>query len=294
MLLELFSGSVGDRHSDPSLEAKLQTSSNNAVAKEVNEEKRKSARRKEFIMAELMQTERAYVKDLDTCIKCFLDEFRTGQGVPQQLLAKDDILFGNMRDIYNFHQKIFLRELEKYETMPEDVGHCFVTWASKFDMYVNYCKNKPTSNNLLVQHGGTYFEELQRKHKVEHPLPAYLIKPVQRITKYQLLLKDLLSCCEESHGEIKEGLEVMLNVPKKANDAMHLSLLENCDLSVENLGEVLLQDAFQAWDTKQIIRKGRERRVFLFELYLLFAKEVKDSNGSVKYQFKSKLMTTGG
>ncbi|XP_039965934.1 triple functional domain protein [Bactrocera tryoni] len=285
------SGSTTDRHSDPSLEAKLTTSST-AASKEINEEKRKSARRKEFIMAELMQTERTYVKDLETCIKCFLEEFRTGQSVPAALAGKEDTLFGNIREIYNFHQKIFLRELEKYETMPEDVGHCFVTWATKFDMYVYYCKNKPISNNLMVQHSGTYFDELQHRHKVEHPLPAFLIKPVQRITKYQLLLKDLLSCCEESHGEIKEGLEVMLNVPKKANDAMHLSLLENCDVPIDNLGEVVLQDAFQAWDTKQLIRKGRERRVFLFELYLLFAKEVKDSNGSVKYQFKSKLMTT--
>ncbi|XP_033241427.1 triple functional domain protein isoform X1 [Drosophila pseudoobscura] len=285
------SGSSGDRHSDPTLEAKLNSSSNSVASKEINEEKRKSARRKEFIMAELMQTERAYVNDLATCIKCFLEEFRGGRNVPPALVGQEDVIFGNIRELHHFHQKIFLRELEKYETMPEDVGHCFVTWASKFDMYVHYCKNKPTSNNLLVQHAGNYFEELQRRLEVEHPLPAYLIKPVQRITKYQLLLKDLLSCCEESHGEIKEGLEVMLNVPKKANDAMHLSLLENCDVSVDKLGEVVLQDAFQAWDTKQIIRKGRDRRVFLFELYLVFAKEVKESS-VVKYQFKSKLMTT--
>lgn len=58
-------------------------------------------------------------------------------------------------------------------------------------MYVTYCKNKPESNQLLVTHGGTWFEELQRKYRVEHPIAAYLIKPVQRITKYQLLLKDL-------------------------------------------------------------------------------------------------------
>lgn len=58
-------------------------------------------------------------------------------------------------------------------------------------MYVMYCKNKPESNQLLVSHGGNWFEDLQRKHRVEHPIAAYLIKPVQRITKYQLLLKDL-------------------------------------------------------------------------------------------------------
>lgn len=82
----------------------------------------------------------------------------------------------------------------------------------------------------------------------------------------------------------------MLNVPKKANDAMHLSLLENCDVSLDKLGEVILQDTFQVWDPKQIIRKGRERHIFLFELYLLFSKEVKDSSGKTKYLYKNKLM----
>lgn len=194
------SGTAGDRHSDPSLEAKLQAT---ATSKELNEEKRKSARRKEFIMAELLQTERTYVKDLETCIRCFLEELRKGYNVPAGLIGKEDILFANIEQIHAFHEKIFLRELEKYETMPEDIGHCFVTWASKFDVYVEYCKNKPLSNNLMVQHSGAYFEELQRIHKVEHPLAAYLIKPVQRITKYQLLLKDLLSCCDEGQGEIR-------------------------------------------------------------------------------------------
>lgn len=80
-------------------------------------------------MAELLQTERTYVKDLDICIKCFLNEMRTNpSNVPTAIQGKEDILFGNMEEIYQFHNSIFLKELEKYETMPEDVGHCFVTW----------------------------------------------------------------------------------------------------------------------------------------------------------------------
>lgn len=90
----------------------------------------------------------------------------------------------------------------------------------------------------------------------------------------------------------QDGLDVMLNVPKKANDAMHLSHLEQCDIPVDNLGEVVVQDSFLVLENKQLIRKGRERRVFLFELYLLFAKEVKDSNGTNKYHFKHKVMTS--
>lgn len=279
-----------DRNSDPNLESKVKES----TVKELNEEKRKSARRKEFIMAELLQTERSYVKDLETCIHTYMAELKNPDiSRPPGIVGKELVLFGNMEEIYEFHNSVFLKELEKYETMPEDVGHCFVTWAQKFEIYVKYCKNKPESNALLIQHSRSFFEEIQHKHGVPHPIPAYLIKPVQRITKYQLLLKDLLACCEDGvQGEIRDGLEVMLNVPKKANDAMHLSLLDGCDVSLDQLGEVVLQDSFQVFDSRAIIRKGRERHIFLFELYLLFSKEMKDPNGKVKYVYKQKLMTS--
>ena len=146
------------------------------------------------------------------------------------------------------------------------------------------------SNAVLVQHGGVpFFEAVQKKYNIEHPISAYLIKPVQRITKYQLLLKELQSCCdEEGKGELKvisfsfqklflsksvwkrrggrdggslwipvlcsmfpsrfgmqDGLEVMLNVPKKVNDALHVSLLDGCDLSLDKLGDVIMHDTFQ-------------------------------------------------
>ena len=84
-----------------------------------------------------------------------------------------------------------------------------------------------------------------------------------------------------------------MNVPKKANDALHLSLLEGCDLSHEALGEVVLQESFQVWDPKNvIIRKAKDRHIFLFELYLVFSKEIKDSNGKSKYIYKSRLLVS--
>ncbi|XP_069191995.1 triple functional domain protein isoform X3 [Procambarus clarkii] len=284
-----------DRHSDPSLENKVGAvvSVAEVANKEISEEKRKSARKKELIMRELLQTERVYVKDLEVCTRTYLHETRQPTA-PSGLQGKDGIIFCNMEDILQFHKDIFLREIEKYQSMPEDVGHCFVTWATEFDVYVKYCKAQPESNRVLVSHSGTFYEEVQRKHNVEHPIPAYLIKPVQRITKYQLLLKELLSCCEdENQGEIKDGLEVMQNVPKKANDALHLSMLDGCDVPPDSLGEVILQDTFQVWDPRQLIRKGRDRHIFLFDLYLVFCKEVRDPSGNkTKYAYKNRLVTS--
>ncbi|GCC29200.1 hypothetical protein chiPu_0007637 [Chiloscyllium punctatum] len=194
---------------------------------EANEEKRKSARKKEFIMAELLQTEKAYVRDLHECLETYFWEMTCGvEEIPPGIINKEHIIFGNIQEIYEFHNNIFLKELEKYEQLPEDVGHCFVTWADKFQMYVSYCKNKPDSSQLILEHAGAFFDEIQQRHGLANSISSYLIKPVQRITKYQLLLKELLTCCEEGKGELKDGLEVMLSVPKRANDAMHVSMLE--------------------------------------------------------------------
>uniref|UniRef100_A0A8B9HPU7 Kalirin RhoGEF kinase n=1 Tax=Astyanax mexicanus TaxID=7994 RepID=A0A8B9HPU7_ASTMX len=260
---------------------------------EVNEEKKKSARKKEYIMAELLQTERAYVRDLQECLETFLWEMTSGMDeIPQGIANKEHVIFGNIQEIYDFHNNIFLKELENYEQLPEDVGHCFVTWADKFHMYVTYCKNKPDSSQLIQGQAGRFFDEIQRRHGLANSISSYLIKPVQRITKYQLLLKELLTCCEEGKGEIKEGLEVMLSVPKRANDAMHVSMLEGFDENLAVQGELILQDTFQVWDPKSLIRKGRDRHLFLFEISLVFSKEMKDSSGRTKYVYKSRLLTS--
>lgn len=60
---------------------------------------------------------------------------------------------------------------------------------------------------------------------------------------------------------------------------------ENLDVQ----GELILQDSFQVWDPKSLIRKGRERHLFLFEISLVFSKEIKDSAGHTKYVYKNKL-----
>uniref|UniRef100_A0A8C1TZA3 non-specific serine/threonine protein kinase n=1 Tax=Cyprinus carpio TaxID=7962 RepID=A0A8C1TZA3_CYPCA len=233
---------------------------------ELNEEKRKSARKKEFIIAELLQTEKAYVRDLHECLETYL---------------------WGMTNVF-----LITCLLINYEQLPEDVGHCFVTWADKFNIYVTYCKNKPDSSQLILEHAGSFFDEIQKRHGLANSISSYLIKPVQRITKYQLLLKELLSCCEEGKGEIKDGLEVMLSVPKRANDAMHVSMLEGFDENLDVQGELFLQDTFQVWDPKSLIRKGRDRHLFLFEISLVFSKEIKDSAGRSKYIYKNKLLTS--
>ncbi|XP_077362665.1 triple functional domain protein-like isoform X2 [Festucalex cinctus] len=109
--------------------------------------------------------------------------------IPPEILNKQHVIFGNLEDLYEFRHNIFLTALEKSE-LTEDVCHCFVTWAEKFQMYVDYCKNQPDSSQLILeQRAANYFSNIQKRHQLPSSIGSFLIKPVQRITKYQLLLK---------------------------------------------------------------------------------------------------------
>ena len=58
-------------------------------------------------------------------------------------------------------------------------------------MYSEYCKSRSQSEALMNEctESSAFFKGLQLNLAHKLPLDSYLIKPVQRITKYQLLLK---------------------------------------------------------------------------------------------------------
>lgn len=69
----------------------------------------------------------------------------------------------------------------------------------------------------------------------------------------------------------------------------HVPSASGFDENLDVQGELILQDTFQVWDPKSLIRKGRDRHLFLFEISLVFSKEIKDSAGRSKYIYKNKL-----
>ncbi|XP_061670326.1 triple functional domain protein-like isoform X3 [Syngnathoides biaculeatus] len=244
-----------------------------------------------FIMRELMETEKAYVQNLRKCMDTYLLEMTGGKEVtPPGILNKQHVIFGNMKDLYEFHKNIFLKDLQKHEHVPEEIGHCFVKWADKFQMYVDYCMNNADSTQLILDHAVDYFDKIQQIHDLEQPILSYLIMPVQRITKYQLLLKELLSSSDE--GKVKDALDVMLSIPKRANDAMHLSMLEGFAENVESQGDLIFQETIEVWDSKWLFHRGQTGHLFLFQNCLVLCKEVVDGSRQNKYIFKRKLFTS--
>uniref|UniRef100_A0A673LWM3 Guanine nucleotide exchange factor DBS-like n=1 Tax=Sinocyclocheilus rhinocerous TaxID=307959 RepID=A0A673LWM3_9TELE len=260
------------------------------------------------VMNELLETERAYVEELLCVLEGYgaeMDNPAMAHLIPNTLLHKKDILFGNMPEIYQFHKKTFLRELEAYTDYPELVGRCFLERMTDLQIYEKYCQNKPRSESLWRQCSDcAFFQECQKKLEHKLGLDSYLLKPVQRITKYQLLLKELLKYSKGCEGEddLQEALSSILGILKAVNDSMHLIAITGYEGNLSDLGRLMMQGSFSVWTehkkghakVKDLARfKPMQRHLFLHEKALLFCKK-REENGegyekAPSYSFKHSL-----
>uniref|UniRef100_A0A803XU85 MCF.2 cell line derived transforming sequence like n=2 Tax=Meleagris gallopavo TaxID=9103 RepID=A0A803XU85_MELGA len=248
---------------------------------------------RQHVMNELIETERAYVEELLCVLEGYaaeMDNPLMAHLISPELQNKKDILFGNMEEIYHFHNRIFLRELENYVEYPELVGRCFLDQMEDFQIYEKYCQNKPRSESLWRQFSDSvFFQECQRKLDHKLSLDSYLLKPVQRITKYQLLLKEMLKYSKNCEGaeDLQEALNSILGILKAVNDSMHQIAITGYDGNLNELGKLLMQGSFNVWTdhkkghskVKDLARfKPMQRHLFLHEKAVLFCKK-REENG---------------
>ncbi|XP_051473601.1 guanine nucleotide exchange factor DBS isoform X11 [Apus apus] len=248
---------------------------------------------RQHVINELIETERAYVEELLCVLEGYaaeMDNPLMAHLISPELQNKKDILFGNMEEIYHFHNRIFLRELENYMEYPELVGRCFLDQMEDFQIYEKYCQNKPRSESLWRQFSDSaFFQECQRKLDHKLSLDSYLLKPVQRITKYQLLLKEMLKYSKNCEGaeDLQEALTSILGILKAVNDSMHQIAITGYDGNLNELGKLLMQGSFNVWidhkkghsKVKDLARfKPMQRHLFLHEKAVLFCKK-REENG---------------
>ncbi|XP_043946609.1 pleckstrin homology domain-containing family G member 1 isoform X2 [Protopterus annectens] len=237
------------------------------------------------VVQEILQTERTYVQDLKSIVQdyleCITDQSRLLLGTEER-----SALFGNIRDIYHFNSDL-LQELENCDNDPVAIAECFVAKSEEFHIYTQYCTNYPRSvavltecmrNKALVK----FFRERQEALKHSLPLGSYLLKPVQRILKYHLLLQEISNHLDketDGYEVVLDAIDTMQRVAWHINDmkrkhehAIRLqevqSLLSNWkgpDLT--SYGELVLEGTFR------IQRAKTERTLFLLDKLLLITKK---------------------
>lgn len=258
------------------------------------------------VLAELVATEQAYVSELGAIVRGYKHELENDKYqtmIPAQLQGKSNILFGNLEEIHAFHANVFLPELEGcvlQARAAELVALCFTQCREQlFQLYSAYCQNIPRSEALrdAVPEAGLFFQACQMKLGHKLPLAAYLLKPVQRITKYQLLLKDLASTAgaassasPDAAEALQAALDCMLVVLKCVNDSMHQVAITGFWGDLSELGPLLLQGSFSVWSEskkdrlRELRLKPMQRHIFFYQKALLFCKKM--VNNKATYHFK--------
>ena len=174
-----------------------------SLRKHENSPRTKMKRRKTKVQNELLESERSYVSDLQQLLDYInsLQDFR--QSWNKIGRTKNEIsahvreiarLRPAVESLFGLHKSL-LSSLEKNETA---IARIILQFASYMKMYATYLdpldRALDAVSQLENQHGSFFY----CVRVGDQDLDSLLIKPAQRVTRYTLLLKELLKNTPES------------------------------------------------------------------------------------------------
>ncbi|XP_066867155.1 rho guanine nucleotide exchange factor TIAM2 isoform X8 [Kogia breviceps] len=190
------------------------------------------------VIQELMDTEKSYVKDLSCLFDLYLEPLQS-----ETFLTQDEMesLFGSLPEMLEF-QKVFLETLEdgisassdfniletpsQFRKLLFSLGGSFLYYADHFKLYSGFCANHIKVQKVLERAKTdkafkAFLDARNPTKQHSSTLESYLIKPVQRVLKYPLLLKELVSLTDhesEEHYHLTEALKAMEKVASHINE----------------------------------------------------------------------------
>lgn len=185
----------------------------------------KSESQKLFNIAqELLNTEEAYVKRLNLLDQVFCTKL-TEAGIPTEAITG---IFSNISSIYCFHYQFLLPELQtritkEWNTKPR-IGDILQKLAPFMKMYGEYVKNFDRAMELVstwTQRSIQFKSVVQNIQKQDVcgnlTLQHHMLEPVQRIPRYELLLKDYLKKLPNDAADRKDAEKALDLISTAAN-----------------------------------------------------------------------------
>ncbi|XP_030641124.1 faciogenital dysplasia [Chanos chanos] len=176
------------------------------------------------IAKELLQTEEAYVKRLNLLDQVFCTKL-TEAGIPGEVING---IFSNISSIYLFHHRFLLPELQtritqEWSSNPR-IGDILQKLAPFMKMYGEYVKNFDRAMDLVntwTQRSTQFKSVVQNIQKQDVcgnlTLQHHMLEPVQRIPRYELLLKDYLKKLPDDTLDRKDAEKALDLISTAAN-----------------------------------------------------------------------------
>uniref|UniRef100_A0A8D2CTI3 FYVE, RhoGEF and PH domain containing 3 n=1 Tax=Sciurus vulgaris TaxID=55149 RepID=A0A8D2CTI3_SCIVU len=240
------------------------------------------------IAQELLHTEETYVRRLHLLDQVFCTTLRKA-GIPSEVTTG---IFSNISSIYRFHSQFLLPELqrritEEWDTNPR-LGDILQKLAPFLKMYGEYVKNFDRAVGLV----STWTQRSLPKdviHSIQKQdvcgnltLQHHMLEPVQRVPRYELLLKDYLKRLPRDAPDWKDAersLELISTAANHSNAAIRKMEKMHKLLEVyEQLGgeedivnpanELIKEGHIQKLSAKN--GTAQDRHLFLFNSMVLY------------------------
>lgn len=244
------------------------------------------------VVDEILSGERKYVQDLEV-----LQDYQR-QVQANDVITQDQVhnLFLNLNALADFARRFLIGVEANASQLPENqrFGHLFLQMEDHFSVYEPYCANLTAAQDLAIAENAA-LSQLSHVLDPISELAFTLIKPVQRIMRYPLLLESLVKHSDPKmpyYIELQDGYASSKRVVDRVNETTrregNRQAVVDLGRRVEDwkghdittFGELLLQETFF------VIKNDSEREynVYLFERIILCCKE---SGSSGKKSSKS-------
>jgi len=182
------------------------------------------SRKRQFIISELVETERRYVERLSTLQSKFISQllYLEADCTPLRKLNVQ------LKQLKTFHTE-FLGDLST-----KSIPSVFNTKGDFLKLTQGYVNLHPEVSTIIetLRYQSKDFKQLIESNELVHrvQLIALLIEPIQRIPRYQLLLEDLLANTPDGHPELEdlekaftkiETIVRTLNEARRSSDGAH-------------------------------------------------------------------------
>ncbi|XP_069092135.1 intersectin-2 isoform X1 [Pleurodeles waltl] len=268
-------------------------------------------RKRQGYIHELIQTEKRYMDDLHLVIEVFQKPMaESGLLTPDEMA----LIFVNWRDLImsntKLHKALSVRKKTEGENMPvQMIGDILATELLHMQAYIRFCSCQ-LNGAALLQHKTDEepeFKDFLKKLATDPrckgmPLSSFLLKPMQRITRYPLIIKNIMENTPENNpdrGYLKFALERAEELCSQVNEGVREK--ENSDrlewiqmhVQCEGLAEqIIFNSLTNCLGPRKLLHSGKlyksksnkELYGLLFNDFLLLTYMVKQfvSSGSEK------------
>uniref|UniRef100_A0A673CRU8 Intersectin 2 n=1 Tax=Sphaeramia orbicularis TaxID=375764 RepID=A0A673CRU8_9TELE len=264
-------------------------------------------RKRQGYIHELIQTEETYVEDLELVLEVFYKPMSESGRLTE---AEMGVIFVNWRELIMCNTKLLkalrVRKKTGGENMPVQlIGDLLASELAHMQPYIRFCSCQLNAAALLQSktHNQPDFKDFLKKIATNYrckgmPLSSFLLKPMQRITRYPLLIKNILEHTPDGHadrGPLRDALDRAEELCSQVNEGVRekensdrLEWIQShvqCEGPIEHLvfnsltnclGPRKLLHSGRLYKTKS----SRELWAFLFNDFLLLTHSAKPFSSS--------------